>query len=74
MGATSPKHFAMTLDEIASSMGVTRERVYQIERRALRKLRRRYPSILSLLAATADELRAAREQRAWMNGAEEDDE
>lgn len=47
-----PQGLHMTLEEIADIMGVTRERVRQIEAKALRKLRRR----LALEGLTLDDL------------------
>lgn len=52
----------MTQEEIAREMGITRQRVEQIERRALQKLRRK-PLMLAKLVALAEELDAARRAR-----------
>lgn len=38
---TGPRDFAMSLDEIARELGTTRQNVYNLEQRALRKLRAR---------------------------------
>lgn len=38
-GAVTATQYAMTLEEIAQAMNITRERVRQIETKALRKLR-----------------------------------
>ncbi len=42
---------ARTLEQISALLGITRERVRQIEARALRRLRARYPTTLARLLA-----------------------
>lgn len=49
--------YAMTLEEIGGVLGVTRERVRQIEAQALSKLRRHQMPKLLLMRAMANELR-----------------
>jgi hypothetical protein len=49
--------FHMTLDEIGQELGVTRERVRQIQNTALDKLRREFPAMLFLMREMAIELR-----------------
>lgn len=54
-----PMGMNMTLEEIADMMGITRERVRQIEKRALQKLRRKlnsYGLTLDDLIGTMTEL------------------
>ena len=41
--------YAMTFDEIAERMGVTRQRIQQIERSAMKKLRERHPQTLAMM-------------------------
>lgn len=63
----------MTLEEIASVMGVTRQRVREIEQNALRKLRKKAPQSITLLMALAGELDVmrARRMQAMPDGEEE---
>lgn len=60
----------MTFDEIAREMGCTRQRVQNLERSALKKLRRQ-AGALDLLRRMADELAAARGRRATQTPWEE---
>ena len=53
---------AHTLEEIASVMGITRERVRQIEMRALRTFRFRLSLILKGDGVTPDDIRAVLER------------
>lgn len=41
--------YAMTFDEIAAEMGVTRQRIQNIEKSAMKKLRERHPRTLALM-------------------------
>lgn len=49
--------YNMTLEEIGQELGVTRERIRQIEKAALTKLRREFPATLLLMRDMANELR-----------------
>lgn len=53
--------YAMTLEEVGSVLGVTRERVRQIEKKALMKLKRYRMRELLVMKAMADELRQNRD-------------
>jgi predicted DNA-binding protein (UPF0251 family) len=69
-GVIRPVEYAMTLGEIAEKLGVSRERVRQIEQRALGKMRRALHGgdgargiELRGLMQLADDLRMRREMR-----------
>jgi predicted DNA-binding protein (UPF0251 family) len=69
-GVIRPVAYAMTLGEIAEKLGVSRERVRQIEQRALGKMRRALEGgdgargiELRGLMQLADDLRMRREMR-----------
>jgi transcriptional regulator len=49
---TNSRHTGMTLEEVAELLGITRERVRQIEARALMKMRKR----LRLRGINADDI------------------
>lgn len=54
--------YAMTLEEVAAVMGLSRARVWQIERRALEKLARRKEAItFAALVVASKQLRRQRE-------------
>lgn len=41
--------YAMSFEEIAEEMGVTRQRIQNIEKSAMKKLRERHPKTLALM-------------------------
>lgn len=55
------RDYAMTLEEVGNVLGVTRERVRQIEKKALMKLKRYRMRELLVMKAMADELRRNRD-------------
>lgn len=59
MNGRGRKDFAMTHEEIASVMGISRTRVYQIELHAIAKLKRK-PKALRALRDLASELNRQR--------------
>jgi hypothetical protein len=54
-----------TLDEVGQELGVTRERVRQIQNTALDKLRREFPATLLLMREMAIELRKNRDNASY---------
>lgn len=60
---SSAQDFAMTFDEIGQILQLRRGTVWTIYQRALRKLRRNYPGILSELREAAMELNQNRSGR-----------
>ncbi len=64
----------MTYEEIARELGCTRQRVQQIERNALKKLRRGPVSVtVRDLEEMGRDLARARARRVWMAGASGDE-
>ena len=54
-----------TFDEVGQELGVTRERVRQIQNTALDKLRREFPATLLLMREMAIELRKNRDNASY---------
>lgn len=73
MDNTAPSFiYAATREEVASVMGITRQRVYELEQNALRKPRK-YPYMLGQLAAMGAELGQMRAHRVPLSAYAEDE-